>query len=88
MIRLFPSFIIPEERESFSGQVTLTEVEAALKSFKKDKFLGFDGWPVEFYLAFFDLLGLDLVKMVETSRKDGQVGPSLNSTFIALIPKK
>ena len=88
VIRLFPSFIGPKERESFSCQVTLTEVEAALKSFKKDKSLGFDGWPVEFYLAFFDLLGHDLVKMVETSRKDGRVVPSLNSTFIALIRKK
>ena len=63
-------------------------MEAALKSFKKDKSSGPDGWPIEFYLAFFDLLEPDLVKMVETSRKDGQVVPSLNSTFIALIPKK
>ena len=88
VICLFPYFISPEERESFNGQVTLSEVEAALKNFKKDKSLGPDGWPVEFYLAFFDILGPDLVKVVESSRKDGRVAPSLNSTFIALIPKK
>ena len=64
------------------------EVETALKSFKKDKSPGPDVWPVEFFLAFFDLLGDELVNLVEVSRKKGRVLPSLNSTFIALIPKK
>ena len=63
-------------------------MEATLKTFKKDKSPGPDGWPIEFYLAFFDLLGPDLVKLVETSKRLGQVALSLNSTFIALIPKK
>ena len=88
VIRLFPSFICPVEKEAFTGSVTLTEVEAALKSFKRDKSSGPDGWPVEFYLAFFDLLGPELVNLVESSRRMGRVAPSLNSTFIALIPKK
>ena len=43
---------------------------------------------MEFFLAFFDLLGNDLVNLVEESRQEGRVIPSLNSTFIALIPKK
>ena len=63
-------------------------METALKSFEKDKSLGPDGWPVGFYLAFFDILGPELVKVVESSRMDGRVAPSLKSTFIALIPKK
>ena len=41
-----------------------------------------------FFLAFLDLLGNDLLNMVESSRLEGRVLPSLNSTFIALIPKK
>ena len=60
----------------------------ALKSFNKDKSPGPDGWPVEFFLAFFDILGIELVNVVEASRMEGRVIPSLNSTFIALIPKK
>ena len=63
-------------------------MESALKSFKKDKSPGPNGWPVEFYLAFFDILGPELVNVVETSRREGRVTHSLNSTFIALIPKK
>ena len=59
----------------------------ALKTFKRDKASGPDGWPVEFYMAFFDLLGPHLVNLVETSRITSSVAPSLNSTFISLIPK-
>ena len=64
------------------------EVERALKSFKKDKSPGRDGFPVEFFLAFFYLLRDELVNLVEDSQQSGRVLPSLNSTFIALIPKK
>ena len=72
---------------AFTSSVTISEVERALKTFKRDKAPGSDGWPVEFYLNFFDLLGPLLVKMVETSRIIGRVAPALNSTFLSLIPK-
>ena len=88
VVRLFPSFINDDERESFTCQISLEEIESTLKSFKKDKAPGPNGWPVEFYLAFFDILGPELLDLVETSRKEGRVTPSLNSTFIALIHKK
>ena len=71
----------------FSSAVNISEVESALKSLKKDKAPGPDGWPGEFYLTFFDLLGPHLFKMVESSRVLGRVSPALNSTFITLIPK-
>ena len=89
VIRLFPSFLQhQEDLESFTRQISMEEVELALKSFKKDKYLGPDGWIVEFFLAFLDLLGSDLLRLVESSRLDGRVLPSLNFTFITLIPKK
>ena len=40
VIRLFLSFILQEETERFTHQISLEEVEHALKSFKWDKFLG------------------------------------------------
>ena len=61
VIRLFPAFISMEDKNSFSRPVSILEVEKDLKLFKKDKALGPDGWPVEFYLFFFDLLGPLLV---------------------------
>ena len=32
-------------------------MEGTLKWFKKDKSSGLDGWSIEFYLAFYELLG-------------------------------
>ena len=87
VIRLFPSYLNEEGKKTFTGFVTLSEVEEALKTFKRDKAPGPKGWPVEFYLTFLDLLVPLLVKMVETSRFTRSVAPSLNSTFLALIPK-
>jgi hypothetical protein len=42
---------------------------------------------VEFFLSFFELVGQDLLDMVEESRIRGEVISSINSTFLALIPK-
>ena len=83
VIRLFHSFLSREEDDSFSLVVTMREIEAALKYFKKDKSPGPDGWPVEFFLVFFDLLGRDLQTIVECSRIEGRVSPYLNYTFLA-----
>ena len=68
--------------------VSLFEVECALHSFKKDRSPKPDGWPVEFYLFFFDLLGEELLSAVDYARVSGCIPPSLNSTFLALIPQK
>jgi hypothetical protein len=44
--------------------------------------------PLNFFLGFFDLLGQDILNLVEEIRITGKMPLSLNSTFIALIPKK
>jgi hypothetical protein len=43
---------------------------------------------VEFFIFFFDLVGADLLQMVEDSRIKGKIFGSLNSTFLVLIPKE
>ena len=69
-------------------EITITKLLTTLKTFQKDKSPGPDGWPIEFYLGFYDLFGRDLLKVVEESRLEGHIHPPLNTTFIALIPKK
>lgn len=66
------------------------ELESTLKWFKKDKSPGPYGWSVEFYLAFFELLGKDLLQIIEECRTSGQMyeaftRPSLLSS-LNLIP--
>jgi len=51
------------------------------------KSFGSDGWIVEFFLAFFDLLGNEILEMVEETRLKGRVTDTLNAIFLALISK-
>jgi hypothetical protein len=73
---------------SLYAPVTLPEIKNILHKFKKDRSPGPDGWTSEFFLHFFDLVGEDLLQMVEDSRIKGKVIGSLNSTFLVLIPKQ
>ena len=86
VINIFPSYVQEEEVGIFLSEITLSEVEEALKGFKKDKSPGPDGWSVEFFLWFFNLVGLELLRVVEQSRIEGEVINSINATFITLIP--
>lgn len=82
MISLFPSFVQEEDKNGFHETITLGEVEAVLRGFKKDKSPGPDGWPVEFFLAFFYLLGEDLHCAAEQARQEGLVTGAVNSTSL------
>jgi hypothetical protein len=44
--------------------------------------------PWNSFITFFDLVGEDLVQMIEESRKKGSISGNLNATFLALIPKE
>ena len=57
VIRLFLNMTLKEDIDCFLKPISIQEVEAVLKGFKKDKSPRPDGWPVEFFLAFFDLVG-------------------------------
>ena len=48
VVQLFPTYLSREEANCFDSETTLGEIEGALKTFKKDKSPGPDGWPVEF----------------------------------------
>eukprot|EP00253_Pinus_taeda_P023181 PITA_23181 len=83
----FPRFVDQEEARDLNQPVTMEELEGTLKWFKRDKSPGLDGLPVEFYLAFLDLLGGDLLAVIEESRTSGHIHPPINFTYLALIPK-
>jgi len=85
--QLFPRFVDEETNQKLMGEVTEKELSEVLHSFQKDKSPGPDGWPIEFFLGFLDLVGRDLLAVVEESRLAGFIHGPINSTFIALIPK-
>jgi hypothetical protein len=86
-VRLFLNFVRDEDQRLLEQAATKEEILEILRGFAKDKSLGPDGWTVEFFLFFFELVGQDLLDMVEDSRVRGKVINPINSTFIALIPK-
>jgi hypothetical protein len=83
----FPSLVNEEDTLLLERPCTKEELWEVLKLFAKDKSLGPDGWTVEFFIHFFELVGDDLLEVVEDSRIRGEVVRALNSTFLALIPK-
>ena len=69
-------------------KVSEEEIKETLLSFQMYKIPGPDGWTVEFFLAGYDIIGPDLLQLVEETRVNGILHLPLNSTFLALIPKR
>ena len=67
--------------------VTIEEIHSILSISKNDKSPGPDGIRVEVYRALFEVLGRDLLRVVEDSRISGKIPVVFNTTFIALITK-
>jgi DNA-directed RNA polymerase subunit F len=85
---LYPRMVGEEEAISLFKPVTLKELKSILENFKKEKSSGPNGWSVEFFTFFFDLVGGDLLEMVEDLRRRGHLCEGINSTFLSLIPKE
>jgi hypothetical protein len=88
VIKEVPCFFSDEESNDLGRQITLQEVEKIVELMPKDKSLGPDGWTQELFHHFFDIMGSDLLVVVEESRLTGRVSGSLNATFVALVPKE
>ena len=69
-------------------EVTKEELEKIVYSFQKGKSPRLDGFIIEFFQGFFDLVKEDFLKAVQESQRTGKVLGAPNSTFLALIPKK
>jgi len=64
----FPRLVGEEENEMMYRVVTREELLHIINSFKKDRSLVLDGWTIEFYIEFFNLLGEDILKVVKEVR--------------------
>ena len=67
--------------------ITMEELEKTVFQMKKGKAPGPDGFPIEFFQEFWDIIKLDLLTVVQESQKNKKMLRALNSTFLALIPK-
>lgn len=76
-----------EEQESLEKDLTFEELKEALTSFADNKSPGEDGFTKEFYEAFFDLLGKDLLNSYNEAFNRGSLSVSQKRGTITLIPK-
>lgn len=62
------------------------EIHNTVKSMGSNKALGPDGLPVLFYKEYWQIIGADVISMVQDFFNGGHLLPSMNHTFIVLIP--
>lgn len=83
-----PSMLLPQQADSCDGYISSGEAYTALSGMAKSKSPGSDGFPAEFYLAFWDVLGADLVEVLNASLDSGCLPLSQRGALISLIFKK
>ena len=88
VVSYFPRMVEVKDNEDLYRVVFLEELLVVLNTFKKDRSPGLNGWPVEFYLDFFEFLREYILRVVEEVMLLGKVLGSFNSIFIASIPKQ
>ena len=78
----------PDEVPTCEGVLSREETFAALQGMARGKSPGSDGFPVEFYWTFWDLIGSDLVAVFNESYVSGLLPSSLRKGLISLSFKK
>ena len=72
---------------SLEGYLTFEECQKILETLPNEKSPGEDGFTVEFYKHFFDLVGYDLVEGLNAAYDIGQLSISQRKSVITLLPK-
>lgn len=76
-----------EQNEQLMVSVTDVEVKAAVFSMCPEKSPGLDGLNPGSFQAFWNVVGVDVVKFCQQFFNTGQVLPKVNRTLVCLIPK-
>ncbi|XP_048854239.1 uncharacterized protein LOC125722031 [Brienomyrus brachyistius] len=75
-------------RDGLEAPITLAELTAVLGKMNRRKVPGLDGLPVEFYSTFWDVLGPELLQVVEDVQRRGLLTRSMRSGVLSLLHKK
>jgi len=87
IIKYVPRMFFDVESDEIGTPVTIEELESTIKKMPKEKSPDLDEWMQELFLSFFDIMGKDLLLVVEETRNKGYIPWILNATFFTLIPK-
>ncbi|XP_059064720.1 uncharacterized protein LOC131044660 [Cryptomeria japonica] len=82
-----PQLVSAEMNGVLLCPILLPELEKVVFNMKKGKAPGPDGFPIEFFQEFWEIIKFDLLEVIQESHRNKQMLKSMNSTFLALIPK-
>lgn len=85
---LLPFHCSELQQDYLKRVVTAAEIRATLFAMPLNKSLGPDGYSVEFIRASWDIVGEDIIGAVKEFFRNGRLLRDMNTTAIALIPKK
>lgn len=77
-----------ESFEELMKPLSKEELYISLQSLKNGKAPGIDGLPVDFYKAYWEILGDDLLEVLNESLNGGQLPQSCKRAVLILLPKK
>ena len=83
-----PSALSSEQASQCEGHLTAGECFLALQGMARRKAPGLDGLPMEFYLKFWNVLGVDLVSVLNSCFVSGSLSLSQRRGVISLSFKK
>ena len=82
-----PWVVTHDMNQFLLAEFTKNEVDLALKHMSPLKASGLDRMPHIFYQQYLDKIGVDVAQAILTWLNSGTIYPSLNHTYITLIPK-
>jgi hypothetical protein len=70
VLKLITYFLgmVNEDVNEMLLEVSKEELKEILESFQKDKSLGLDGWKMECFLGFYEMIEEDLLRVVEETK--------------------
>ena len=77
-----------KDRDEPGGLLTYDEFKQVLKTFQNDKSPGENGFTVDFYKFFFELLGHNLFESFNEAYEANELSISQRSGIVTLIPKE
>ena len=83
-----PTLVSEMDNTMLTSPISSLEIRKVLSQMAPDKAPGPDGFPGNFYLACWEIIQKDLLKMVKRSQNCPKLGGSTDSSFLTLIPKE
>lgn len=77
-----------EQKDMLDAPITEEEIRATISSMKSGKSPGLDGFPVEYYKKYIDILAPILHKVYMEAFERSSIPGTFNDALISLIPKK